>query len=529
MGEVFHQQVGQGVDGGANADLVVAAGQLVDEKHQAAGPGHQALVIGALGPDHGLLMHLARQDARLQQLVGCVEVEVVRRHDAADRCIQVGLDDLVDHRELVAQLAVGAGLVQHAQGALPEAAAHRQDGVILREELDVVAAMPDGGAGQVTRDLTQVGLHHLFDRCLGFGLLRQDDLADHRVHIGIRQLDAHGKAAFELLEVGGAGDSGLAGADEEHLGADVLAAGLDHFLHVDGALAVFADVLLYLVEHHQGEGELAAAGQRLANGLEHVAAGDVLYIGVQVVQRLDAGRWRCEQVGLGLDQGLVQALGHVEVVELFVPVEAALLNVAPHSVVDAFMLEPHDKARHRVLLRQADGLEEDAQQGHAHGLVARAGAQRARRRMQTAVALRLGAEFLQLVAHALWQVRDAPRGGAVVEGAVDPECTQHLDQVRLARAVEAADPHGRLLGLLDVLQVDVEDVFQALFVLAIAHEGFELVPQNGQRLVGLFVVDAGHALVDQLSGRRVLLVDVAIEHVLPLVQNSLSAVIGTAR
>ncbi len=101
--------------------------------------------------------------------------------------------------------------------------------------------------------------------------------------------------------------------------------------------------------------------------------------------------------------------------------------------------------------------------------------------------------------------------------------------MRLARAVEAADPHGRLLGLLDVLQVDVEDVFQALFVLAIADKGFELVPQDGQRLVGLLVVDAGHALVDQLSGRRVLLVDVAIEHVLPLVQNSLSAVIGTAR
>ncbi len=130
----------------------------------------------------------------------------------------------------------------------------------------------------------------------------------------------------------------MAGADEEHLGADVLAAGLDHFLHIDGALAVFADVLLYLVEDHQGEGELAASGQRLAHGFEHVAAGDVLHIGVQVVQGLDAGRRRREQVGLGLDQGLVQTLGHVEVVELFIPVEAALLNVAPHGIVDAFML-----------------------------------------------------------------------------------------------------------------------------------------------------------------------------------------------
>jgi hypothetical protein len=252
------------------------------------------------------------------------------------------------------------------------------------------SAVTDGGAGQVARDLAQVGLHHLFDRCLGFGLLRQDDLTDHRIHIGIGQLHAHGESAFELLEVGGAGDGGLAGADEEHLGADVLAARLDGFLHVDGALAVFADVLLDLVEHHQGEGELAVAGQRLFDGLEHVAAGDVLHIGVEVVQRLDAGGWRCEQVGLGLDQGLVQALGHVEVVELFVPVEAALAQRGHARCRRCLRAEPHDKARHRILLGQADRLEEDAEQCHAHGLVARAGAQGARRRMHTTVALAPG-------------------------------------------------------------------------------------------------------------------------------------------
>src|SRR6218665_1729776 len=195
-----------------------------------------------------------------------------------DRCIHIGLDDLVDHRELVAQLAVGAGLVQHAQSVLPKATAHRQDRVVLREELNVVGAVADGGAGQVARDLAQVGLHHLFDRCLGFGLLGQDDLADHGIDVGVRQLNANGEAAFELFEVRCAGHGGLTGADEQHLGADVFAAGLNHFLHVNGALAVFADVLLHLVEHYQGEGELAVAGQRLANGLEHVAAGDVLHI-----------------------------------------------------------------------------------------------------------------------------------------------------------------------------------------------------------------------------------------------------------
>ena len=49
---------------------------------------------------------------------------------------------------------------------------------------------------------------------------------------------------------------------------------------------------LHRLRSLSGEGRmdhLAVAGQRLANGLEHVAAGDVLHIGVQVVQGLDAG------------------------------------------------------------------------------------------------------------------------------------------------------------------------------------------------------------------------------------------------
>ena len=93
-----------------------------------------------------------------------------------------------------------------------------------------------------------------------------------------------------------------------------------------------------------------------------------------------------------------------------------------------------------------------------------------------AMAFGLGGELLELIAHALGQGGNAASSGTIVKCAIHPKCAQHLDQVRFSRAVEAADPHGRLLGLLDVLQVDVEHVFQALLVLAIADEGFELVP-----------------------------------------------------
>src|SRR5690606_8955662 len=134
------------------------------------------------------------------------------------------------------------------------------------------------------------------------------------------------------------------------------------------------------------------------------------------------------------------------------------------------------KARYRVLLRQAHRLEDDAEQGHAHGLVARAGTQRAGRSVQATMALGLGAKFPEIVAYALWQVGNTTRGSAIVKRGIHPKCPQHLDEVRFTRAIEAADPNGGLFGLFDVLQVDVENVLKALFVLAIADECFELVP-----------------------------------------------------
>ncbi len=223
---------------------------------------------------------------------------------------------------------------------------------------------------------------------------------------------------------------------------------------------------------------MPSPGQRLANGLEHVGVGNVLLVAIFLYQGVSARGHGNEEVGLYPHQSRSQPFRDVEVIELFIPVETARLNVAPHHVVDAFMLEPHHKACDRVLLRQAHGLEQDAQQGHAHGFVARAGAQCARRRVQAAVALRLDAELLELVAHALWQVRDTPRGGAIVKRTVHPQRPQHLDQVRLARAEEAADPHPRLLRLVDVLEIGLQYVDQALLVLAIADEGVQLIPQN---------------------------------------------------
>ena len=230
------------------------------------------MIVSAFDPDHGAFMHLARQNAGLKQFVSGIEVEVIGWHHAADWRVHIGLDDFVDHGKLIAQLAVGAGLIQYFECVFPKTAAHRKNGVILREELNIVGTMADGGARQVARDFAQVGLHHFFYRSLGLGLFGQDYLANHCVHIGIRQLHAHCEAPLKLLQVGCASDGSLPRANEEHLGTDILRTGFDRFLHIDGALTVFTDVLLHLVNDYQCQWEFAVAGKRLLDGFDHVAA-----------------------------------------------------------------------------------------------------------------------------------------------------------------------------------------------------------------------------------------------------------------
>ena len=224
----------------------------------------------------------------------------------------------------------------------------------------------------------------------------------------------------------------------------------------------------------------------------------------------------------------MKALGHVEVVQFLRPVEAILLNLGADLGLDAFMPEPHDEAGHRVLLRQANGFEDDAQERQAD-TAARTGSQGAGGGVQAAMALGLGAQFFQAVPDGLRQIGNTTGGGPILEDRVAPQGTEHFDEVRFTRAVKTADPNSRLLCLVDVLQVGFEDVGHPFFILAIADKGLQLVPQDRQRLTGQFVIDAGHTLVDQFSGGRIFLVNIAILHHQFLVQYSLSAVIGTAR
>ncbi|MCY1296720.1 hypothetical protein D9M70_461260 [compost metagenome] len=60
----------------------------------------------------------------------------------------------------------------------------------------------DLGAAKLTGDFAQVGLHNLFKVRASRGFFAQDDFANHRFDIGIRQLHRNLETAEQTLQVG---------------------------------------------------------------------------------------------------------------------------------------------------------------------------------------------------------------------------------------------------------------------------------------------------------------------------------------
>ena len=92
----------------------------------------------------------------MKKFVGRIQEEIVCRDDGTDWGIQIGLNGLVDHTQLIAQLTVRAGLVEGSEGVFPEAPSHRQYRVVLGKDLHVGLVVADGGSGEVSGDFTHV-------------------------------------------------------------------------------------------------------------------------------------------------------------------------------------------------------------------------------------------------------------------------------------------------------------------------------------------------------------------------------------
>ena len=217
------------------------------------------------------------------------------------------------------------------------------------------------------------------------------------------------------------------------------------------------------------------------------------------------------ETGVGVEDGLGEDGADVEVVEFAEELLAGRFDRGLHPVEDAVLLEPHAELRLRQRLGQALGRKDDAQHGQADALAA-ARRQRPRRGVQAAAALAQRVEFAQKVLHFLREAGQAAGGRAVVEAGVHPQMAEHLQQVRLAAAVEAAHPRRRLRRRTDVAEVGLQDADQAVLVLALAHEVLKLVPERLDFLVAGGLAYGGNAVVQQLGYSGIALEELSVFH-----------------
>ena len=383
-----------------------------------------------------VLEHFLRQLGGRDQVGGNLVVEEVARDHMAQRRVGRVQHRLVNHAQLAAQLRHGARGVDGAQHALPEATADRQQRIVRGQHVFILGDMLQLGAAQMARDFAQIVAPDMLHLGLCRGLLGQDDLAGDVLDVPVAQHHLHRKTPHQALQVGHAGQRRLAGAHEEQLAVEVLGQGLGDLLHLEGFFCVGADVLLDLVEHDQGQRELAIFGQRGFDGRDHLLAGDVGDLGELFFQQLARLGLGVRQIRASLQNSLGQMLGDIEMRQLLRQGPTHRLQFGLDDGQDAFTLHPQDELCLVVLLGQPHGLEHDAQQGQTY-LVAGTRSELAGRGVQTTVALTLDTQLLELFEDPGGQVGQAAGRSSIGKLVVSPERAQHLDQVRLTAAVEA--------------------------------------------------------------------------------------------
>ena len=169
----------------------------------------------------------------------------------------------------------------------------------------------------------------------------------------------------------------MPGAKEEKTVAEPLAAGFGHFLHHIGAVGFLANVLLHFVQDENGVGNaLAVFRQGILQRVRELLGGDVPRARELLAQQGFRAAFGRGEARVRREQRLGDHRAHVEIVEFASEVSPGRLDGGANRLVDVVLLQPQAKARLRVTLRQAAGLEHDAKQRQPHA-VSRAGAQRA--------------------------------------------------------------------------------------------------------------------------------------------------------
>ncbi len=408
---------------------------------------------------------------------------------------------------------MAAGGIGRLEAGLPEAPPGAEQGIVGRAVARILGPQPDPRALQVTGDLAGVRLEHPLDRRTRARPLVQQHLAGHRFDVRIGQLDRDPEAVAEPHQRRGAGrERRLSGAHEHDAAVELRLHRLGHFREGGRTVLGLVDVLLHLVEHEDGVRQLAVPGvcaverrgfrpgwsgaarsrraavggrgQSQSGGLDELLGRDVRpqrrkLLRQQLPGRLDVGR----EAGVGRDERAGDDRADVEVVELAQPVLPRRLDRGAHAGEQPLLAQPEAEARLRILRGQAAGAEQNRQHAVPDVIDAAAEQRPGGRHGRPPGPVRVGVQLAELRLDLVGQAAAHQAAGRrpVGERRVHPQVGEHLQQVRLAAAEEAADPGRVLLRGPEVREVAVENALQGVAELPVADEGLELGPQFLQR------------------------------------------------
>jgi len=394
--------------------------------------------------------------------------------------------------------------VDRAQHAFPEPAAHRQQRIIVDKGAAVFALRTDAGANQVAIDLAGKSLEQAFDAFAFVNLFGQNHAPGHGFDIGIGELDGDGKAVAQPLQQGHtAGQGGLTGSDQQQPAVQLLAQRFSHFLNLSRTLRAVADEKLHFVQDQHRAGQLAVAGENLADGLDKIGGRDILHNRKLVFENGAHFSGIGSEIGIDLFQGAGDDRTHIEIIQFGQQALAGFFHRSGDLIENPVLFKPEPEPGLGVRGRQIQRAKEDAEDGETDAF-APAGGKGAASGMQTAGAAAEGVQLLQKIGDFDRKMHQSARAGAVrSENRVDPEMAEHFQQMRLAAAEKAAHPGGRLHGGVHAAEVGLQDADQAGLVLAFADKMLQLEAKGCFLFFRAAFVHGCYAVVHQLNRQRI--------------------------
>ena len=371
----------------------------------------------------------------------------------------------------------------------------------------VLGARGELGAAQVPRDFAGVLFEQALHRAGGAGLLPQQHFARDLFDFGVGELDGDAEAVAEPLQRLVRRERGLAGSDEQHAPGELRLHGFGDVGDGAGTVRGLADVLLHFVQHEDGGRDrfVGARERFLGRGDEFGRADVGLGTGELLAQQQLGGLGVGGELGRRLHQGVRQDRAHVEVDELAAPILARVLHRAAHHVQESLLAQPEAEAGLGVVLGPAAGSQDDGEDRQADMLdiAAQHRTRGGDGRHLGSLSLHVQLSKLLLDGRGQTTGHERPRGRPVLEPSVGPDVREHLEEVGLAAAEEAAHPDRVLPGSRgEVRQILAQHPLQGVGELAAADERLQFGAEFTLS-AGVVLSDPRLATVGQLLGARV--------------------------